>query len=115
NHVREIQGEAELDRLEKILPREAFEAVFMLAAGYTVAEARTELGIARQGAIDPTDFAAAVERDTTRRQFVVITDAAEMEKILAATLEQWRVFLHPTQRRLVEMLAAGPVRMLGSA
>ncbi len=114
-HVREIKNENELDRLEKILPREAFEATFMLAAGYGVDEARTELGIARQTAIDTSDFAAAVERDTTKRQFVVITDAAEMEKLLAAPLEQWRVFLHPSQRRLVEMRASGPVRVLGSA
>ena len=114
-HVREIKNENELDRLEKILPREAFEATFMLAAGYGVDEARTELGIARQTAIDTSDFAAAVERDTSKRQFVVITDAAEMEKLLAAPLEQWRVFLHPSQRRLVEMQASGPVRVLGSA
>jgi mRNA-degrading endonuclease RelE of RelBE toxin-antitoxin system len=114
-HVREIKSENELDRLEKILPREAFEATFMLAAGYSVDEARTELGIARQAAIDTTDFAAAVERDSTKRQFVVITDAAEMEKLLAAPLDQWRVFLHPSQRRLVEMRASGPVRVLGSA
>ncbi len=114
-HVREIQSEDDVDRLEKVLPREAFEGVFMLAAGYSVDEARTELGIARQAQVDTADFAAAVERDSSRRQFVVITDAAEMEKILAAPLEQWRVFLHPSQRRLVEMRAAGPVRVLGSA
>lgn len=114
-HVRDITSEQDLDRLEKILPREAFEAVFMLAAGYTVEEARTELGVARQATVDTTDFAAAVERDSTRRHFVVITDAAEMEKLLAAPLEQWRVFLHPSQRRLVEMRASGPVRVLGSA
>jgi len=114
-HVREIKNEDELDRLEKVLPREAFEAAFMLAAGYGVDEARTELGIARQTAIDTSDFAAAVERDSSKRQFVVITDAAEMEKLLAAPLEQWRVFLHPSQRRLVEMRASVPVRVLGSA
>jgi superfamily I DNA/RNA helicase len=115
SHVREIQGENDLDRLERILPREAFEALFMLAAGYSVEEARTELGIAKQAAIDTTDFVAAVNRDSTKRHFIVITDAAEMEKLLAAPLEQWRVFLHPSQRRLVEMAAAGPVRVLGSA
>lgn len=115
SHVREIRNEDELDRLEKILPREAFEATFMLAAGYSVDEAREELGIVRQANIDTADFAAAVERDSTRRHFVVITDAAEMEKLLAAPLEQWRVFLHPSQRRLVEMRASGPVRVLGSA
>ena len=115
SHVRDIKDENDLDRLEKILPREAFEAAFMLAAGYSADEARTELCIVRQASIDTSDFAAAVDRDSTKRHFVVITDAAEMEKLLAAPLEQWRVFLHPSQRRLVEMRASGPVRVLGSA
>jgi Txe/YoeB family toxin of Txe-Axe toxin-antitoxin module len=115
SHVRAIQNEHELDRLERILPREAFEAAFMLAAGYSVEEARMELGIAHQASVDTSDFAAAVERDSTKRQFVIITDAAEMEKLLAAPLEQWRIFLHPSQRRLVEARTSGPVRLLGSA
>lgn len=114
-HVRDVKADDEVDRLETILPREAFEGIFLLAAGYSLTEARAELGIARAGAVDTRDFAAAVEREGTKRQFVVITDAAEMEKILAAPLEQWRVFLHPSQRRLVEMSANGPVRVLGSA
>jgi hypothetical protein len=113
--VREIREEGEVDRLERILPREAFEAAFMLAAGYSVEEARAELGIARQASVDTADFAAAIDRDSTRRHFVVVTDSAEMEKLLAAPLEQWRVFLHPSQRRLVEMQATGAVRVLGSA
>ena len=35
--------------------------------------------------------------------------------MLDAPLEQWRVFLHPSQRKLVEMNANGPVRVLGGA
>ena len=115
HHVREVREEVEVDRLERILPREAFEAVFMLAAGYNPEEVRKELGIERPASVDPSDFAAAVERDSTRRHFVVVSDSAEMEKLLAAPLDQWRVFLHPSQRRLAEMRAAGPVRVLGSA
>jgi hypothetical protein len=114
-HVRGVYHEDEVDRLEPILPREAFEAVFLLAAGYTPEEVRRDLGIAQEVAVDTADFAAAVERVGTRRQFVVISDAAEMEKILSAPLEQWRVFLHPSQRKLVESTASGPIRVLGSA
>jgi superfamily I DNA/RNA helicase len=110
-----VKQEDQLDQLEKILPREAFEAVFMLAAGYSVEEARNELAIARVPSVDTLDFATAVERDSSKRHFVVITNAAEMEKLLAAPLEKWRVFLHPSQRKLVEAHARGPVRVLGSA
>lgn len=114
-HVREVAEEGELDRLDRVLPREAFEAVFMLAAGYTPEEARAELDIQRMDGVDTADFDAAMDRNGSKRQFVVVSDAAEMEKILSAPLEQWRIFLHPSQRRLVEMAAHGPVRVLGSA
>jgi superfamily I DNA/RNA helicase len=113
--VREVTDDTDVDMLEKILPREAFEGVFLVAAGYSLSEARDQLGLRKGESVDTTDFSAAVERPTSQRQFVVITDAAEMEQLLAAPLEQWRVFLHPSQRRLVAMHANGPVRVLGSA
>jgi hypothetical protein len=113
--VRDVASEQDLNQLEFMLPRDAFEAVFMLAAGYSVEETRAELGIDLPEQVDTTDFERAIERAGSQRQFVVITDAAEMESILSAPLEQWRVFLHPSQRRLVQMQARGPVRVLGSA
>ncbi len=61
------------------------------------------------------EAAAAVERDSSTRLFVASPEAAEREMIPAAPLEPWRVVLHPAQRRLVEMCANGPVRVLGSA
>ncbi len=39
----------------------------------------------------------------------------ELEEMLNAPLERWRVFLHPSQRRLVERHWNGPVRVLGGA
>jgi hypothetical protein len=113
--VRDAAGDAELERLEQVLPREGFEGLFLVAAGYSVPEARNELGLEQVAAIDTSDFSAAVDRPGSRRQFVLVSDASEMESILSAPLEQWRVFLHPFQRRLVEMAAAGPARVLGSA
>ncbi|BAI88451.1 UvrD-helicase domain-containing protein [Arthrospira platensis] len=46
---------------------------------------------------------------------MVITDDTELEEMLAAPLEKWRVFLHPTQRKLVERDWNGAVRVLGGA
>ena len=47
--------------------------------------------------------------------FYVVDEAKELTEILSAPLEQWRVFLHPKQRKLVSMQAGGPVRVLGGA
>jgi superfamily I DNA/RNA helicase len=45
----------------------------------------------------------------------VITDDDELLEMLAAPLDKWRVFLHPSQRRLVNNDWNGPVRVLGGA
>ena len=42
-------------------------------------------------------------------------DDIALEEILEAPLEKWRVFLHPSQRSLVERDWNGPVRVLGGA
>lgn len=65
--------------------------------------------------IDESDFSAALERDSTRRHFVVLTDDSDLEALLAAPLERWRVFLHPSQRKLVERDWNGPVKVTGGA
>lgn len=111
--VRAVESDSDLDPLEKQLPDEAFEALFLYAAGEPY-----EKLIADQtatAAVDLADFAAALDRNTTRRHFVVITDDSDLDALLAAPLEHWRVFLHPAQRKLVERHWDGPVKVTGGA
>ena len=114
--VRSIRTEEQLDDLQQYLPEEAYEALFLLAAGYTQREVDNELAYSRQQEdVDTDDYQAALERPNSQRRFAVVEDDEEMERMLEAPLEKWRVFLHPTQRRLVTMHANGPVRVLGGA
>ncbi len=114
--VRSLQADDDLDKAEKSLPQDAFEAIFLLAAGYTLDEVQSELGRKKpEVAVDTDDFATAIENDESRRSFIVLSDHQEMQKILAEPLAKWRVFLHPSQRRLVETNAKGPIRVLGGA
>ena len=111
--VRAVASDKELEALEQQLPDEAFEALFMFAAGESY-----EKIVADQTApetVDPADFVAALDRDATKRHFVVLTDDSDLEALLAAPLERWRVFLHPSQRKLVERAWAGPVKVTGGA
>lgn len=115
--VRSIQTEEQLDELQQYLPEEAYEALFLLAAGYTQREVDQELAYKRRETetVDTEDFAAALEDPNTQRRFTVVEDDEELQRMLDAPLEKWRVFLHPSQRRLVTMQANGPVRVLGGA
>jgi superfamily I DNA/RNA helicase len=113
--VRKVSNEQELDQLESILPQEAYEGLFMLACGTNYDDVIKEYELAASRAVDPSNFSAALENYDSQRRFKVVADSLELQELLNAPLEQWRVFLHPTQRRLVEMNANGPVRVLGSA
>ena len=113
--IRTIKTDEDLDKIENNLPSDAFEALFSLALGASVDEVKQELGIEKPALVETDDFAAALQRESAQRKFVVISDSAEMEKILAYPLDRWRTFLHPSQRRIVEMNAKGPVRVLGGA
>lgn len=46
---------------------------------------------------------------------MILTDDTDLEALLAAPLERWRVFLHPSQRKLVERDWNGPVKVTGGA
>ena len=96
------------------LPVEAYEALFLYMAGETCEQIILERE-APPEPVDTTDFATALKRDETRSRFVVIDDDGELEEMFSAPLERWRVFLHPSQRRLVERDWNGPVRVLGGA
>ena len=60
-------------------------------------------------------FDQALANPDSRRRFWVVDDDGTLEAMLEAPLEKWRVFLHPSQRRLVERHWNGPVRVLGGA
>ncbi|HYD49559.1 MAG TPA: UvrD-helicase domain-containing protein [Terriglobales bacterium] len=114
--VRAVATETDLDALAAHLPADCSEMLYLLAAGYSLTDALEESARSRPtGTIDTDNFAAALARPESQQQFKVIADEAELDEILNAPLEKWRIFLHPSQRKLVEMNANGPVRVLGSA
>jgi superfamily I DNA/RNA helicase/mRNA-degrading endonuclease RelE of RelBE toxin-antitoxin system len=120
--VRGLHTDGDLDALARYLPREASDALYCLVAGYTTEQTIDELDrrsqaqqLARENAIDTNDLAAALARDETKAQFKVLGDDHELTEILNAPLAQWRIFLHPSQSRLVALNASGPVRVLGGA
>lgn len=97
--VRALRHEDDLARLLEWLPPECVDALILLADGQELAEVLAELEKAEAGEVDPDDVDTALDRIDSQAEFVVITDDEAMEAMLSAPMEQWRVFLHPTQRR----------------
>lgn len=113
--VREIATEDELDAKQAQLPIEAYEGLFLIAAGDTVSQILNDRETRVDKVIDTEDFAAALATPESQSRFVVVSDDESMTAILNAPLAQWRVFLHPTQKKLTVGDRSGPVRVLGGA
>ena len=114
--VRGLRSDTDLEKAEKQIPQEAYEALFLLASGYSLEEVFQEVDKRDEEVpVNTGDFVAALQNEDSCRRFYVVDEAKELTEILSAPLEQWRVFLHPKQRKLVTMRASGPVRVLGGA
>ncbi len=113
--VQALTSDTELEAMQNRLPVEAFEALYLFAGGVPWEEIWEEYHAVPTEAVDVDDVDAALARDATKRRFQVIEGELELREVLAAPLEKWRVFLHPSQRRLVERTWNGPVRVLGGA
>jgi superfamily I DNA/RNA helicase len=114
--VRGINSDAELEAAERRLPQEAYEALFMLASGFSLDDVFREMEKPEEEVpVDQKDFVAALQNEDSKRRFYVVDEAKDLAEVLNAPLDQWRVFLHPKQRKLVSMQANGPVRVLGGA
>lgn len=113
--VRKIASEEALDALQSRLPAEAYEGLFLVAAGDSVNQVLQARETRVDQAIDTSDFAAALATAESQSRFVVVDDDEAMLAIMNAPLAQWRVFLHPTQNKLARGDRSGPVRVLGGA
>ena len=115
SNVRKINIEADLDAIQSILPVEAYEGLFLVAAGDTVDQVLISRETRVDQKIDTDDFVAALEKPESLSRFVVVQDDQAMQAIMNAPLAQWRIFLHPTQHKLAMGDRSGPVRVLGGA
>lgn len=120
--VRALQTQEDLDGLTRYLPAAAADGVMSLVAGYTLEQVIEELTRAPEEPapveppkVDPQDFLAALEHPESQQTFHVVQSEEDLAEILNAPLERWRIFLHPTQRRLVLQNFKGPARVLGGA
>ena len=96
--VRSIRTDTELDALQTYLPVEAYEGLFLVAAGDNVSQVLTARETRVDQPINTEDFAAAIETAESQSRFVVVADEETMAAILNSPLAQWRVFAsHPTQ------------------
>jgi hypothetical protein len=113
--VRAVASDEQLDAMQARLPVEAYEGLFLLAAGDTVSQVLAARETRVDKEVNTTDFVTALATPESQSRFVIVDNDEAMMAIMNAPLAQWRVFLHPTQNKLASGDRSGPVRVLGGA
>ncbi|MGW6729943.1 UvrD-helicase domain-containing protein [Nocardia sp. NPDC055029] len=109
--IAKITNEEELQALITVAPQLTGEVLLELFAGKTPEEVMDQITVpvAADEAIDADDYQAALERPAT-----VTTEDGALQAILEeGDFGRWKVFLHPTQRAIVERNYSGPARVSG--
>lgn len=113
--VRSIADSQEFYSKKAMFPSDSFETLSWIVEGFPVDEVK-DLVKQDSGRKEASDsLAEALDCPETMKSFVIVEGEDELRRIMAEPLEKWRVFLHPTQRRIVNKSYSGPARVLGGA
>lgn len=110
--VKKINDLDDLQKFEDYLPKEAFENLFSLFDGVPISILIDEM---EEGRVLSEEFSDQVQSINNKRFFFEITDDIELASILKEDFKKWKVFLHPSQRKLVESNYKGAVKVSGGA
>ena len=108
--VKSIKTIDDLDKAEQHLPQDVFENLFSLLDGIAIEDIITDIedGLAKEGE-------DALLSNNNKRRFIEITDDEVLARIMEQGMEKWQLFLHPSQRQLVDSNYKGTVKVSGSA
>lgn len=116
--VQSIKSDDGLEAIAEYLPPDCRDVLYGIAAGMSVEEALLEMLNAEPetvpSGIDGTGDFTQIEK-APNFDLVLVEGQEELKKILAGTLEEWRIFLHPCQRKLVHWQPNGPMNITGAA
>ncbi|MFB9675992.1 UvrD-helicase domain-containing protein [Streptosporangium vulgare] len=109
--IAKITTEDELLGLAEYAPQLTTEVLLGLHDGKSVDEVLDQITtpVTAPEPVDAEDYQAALARPATQ----VTTDDTALQEVLEEDFGRWRVFLHPTQRKVVERDYSGPARISG--
>ena len=119
NLLREARDDDGVLALQRYLAPASFERALQAAVAASEDEIRALAAPVKapdELAPDETRFAEQVEaRVLAGAGGVALLAAEDIESVLTRPIEDWMVFLHPDQRRLVDRRFNGPARITGGA
>ncbi|MET8409447.1 UvrD-helicase domain-containing protein [Streptomyces sp. NPDC005195] len=114
--VRTIVDKAQLQAFETLLPEDQCEVLQYLAEKFSPDDVYRDVVAVRRpvdAGPDPDESLAVVIANTKSR-ITLVTGPEELADILEKPFAAWRVFLHPSQRRVAYRVSyGGPVQVTG--
>ncbi|MFV2084405.1 UvrD-helicase domain-containing protein [Micromonospora sp. LOL_021] len=114
--ARTIVDKAQLEAFGTLLPEDQFEVLQYLAEGFTPDDVYRDIVAERRPAdadSRPTD-SLELAIANTRSRITLVSGPAELADILEKPFAAWRIFLHPSQRRVAYRPSySGPVQVTG--
>ncbi|MEU3681487.1 UvrD-helicase domain-containing protein [Streptomyces sp. NPDC030592] len=114
--VRTVIDKAQLEAFGTLLPEDQFEVLQYLAEGFPPEEVYRDVVAVRRpvhAGPDPDETLAAAIANTSSR-ITLVSGPEELAEILEKPFTAWRVFLHPSQRRVAYRVSyGGPVQVTG--
>ncbi|MGW3727981.1 UvrD-helicase domain-containing protein [Streptomyces sp. NPDC000851] len=114
--VRTVIDKPQLEAFGTLLPEDQFEVLQYLAEEFSPEDVyRDVVAVRRPVAVGPgpdESLAAAIANTTNR--ITLVTGPEELADVLEKPFAAWRVFLHPSQRRVAYRVSyGGPVQVTG--
>ncbi|MFP8944201.1 UvrD-helicase domain-containing protein [Streptomyces fenghuangensis] len=114
--ARSLTDKAQLEAFSTLLPEDQLEVLQYLAEGFGPEEVYRDVVAVRRPAdapAEPVEDLATVIANTSAR-IRLVTGPRELEEVLEKPFAAWRVFLHPSQRRVAYRTSyGGPVQLTG--
>ncbi|MGW5089039.1 UvrD-helicase domain-containing protein [Streptomyces coelicoflavus] len=114
--VRTVIDKVQLEAFGTLLPEDQFEVLQYLAEGFPPEEVYRDVVAVRRpvhAGPDPDETLAAAIANTASR-ITLVSGPEELAEILEKPFAAWRVFLHPSQRRVAYRVSyGGPVQVTG--
>lgn len=100
--VRTIIDKPQLDAFGSLFPEDQFEVLQFLAEGFSPQEVYRDV-VAERKPVEPAASASgslAIAIANTASRITLVTGPDELSEILDKPFAAWRIYLHPTQRRV---------------
>jgi mRNA-degrading endonuclease RelE of RelBE toxin-antitoxin system len=115
--IRAVRDDHAFEQLADYLPKEAQQVLYGVVAGMSLDESLEEMlgttdSVAARPA-GPGDFSHLAK--ASNLDLVLVEGEDALREILSEDIEEWRIFLHPYQKKLVRWNVNGPMKIIGSA